>query len=207
MIGPSSSHTAGACKLGYMARKINNNSIKSVICYLSGSFFKTHKGHGTDKALIGGLLGLKPDDIRLKNAFKIAYSSGIRYSFEEIDLDSYHPNTVKFQISNYDGSETIVIGSSTGGGKVAICKINDFDVSLSGDYPTLIINHLDFPGISNKITQILSDYKINIATMSVTRVSLRKAASTIIESDQEIPLTVKNYLETVEHINDVKIIN
>lgn len=207
MIGPSSSHTAGACKLGYVTKKINHNSIKSVTCYLSGSFYKTHRGHGTDKALIGGILGIREDDIRLKNAFSIAGSSGIQYGFVEEDLDQYHPNTVRFHITNKDGSQTNVIGSSIGGGKVEILKINDFKVSFSGDYATLIINHFDKTGTTSQITNLLSERSINIATMSVTRISINKEASTIIESDTDIPTDITDQLLAIDSVSHVSLIN
>ncbi|MGL5616412.1 MAG: L-serine ammonia-lyase, iron-sulfur-dependent subunit beta, partial [Sarcina sp.] len=169
MVGPSSSHTAGAAKLGKVAGIVAGEKIVSVKFILHGSFAKTYKGHGTDKALVAGILGMQPDDERLRASFLIAKEEGLEYEFIESDLGDYHPNTVKFIIEGESGKISEIIGSSIGGGAIEIVEINGEAVTFTGAYPTLITYHKDKPGAVNKITNILYEHKINIAYMSVSR--------------------------------------
>lgn len=207
MIGPSSSHTAGAAKLGFIASKINNNDFTKVDIILHGSFAKTYKGHGTDKAIIGGLLGMLPDDMNIKHSISISDEKGLNICITEDDLGYYHPNTVKFIFYNTDGSTHTIIGSSIGGGSIEIVEIDSFKISFTGEYPTLIINHLDRKGIISEITTILANNNINVATMSVSRLQKNKEASIIIESDSNITNDVKKQLKIINDIHSVKVIN
>lgn len=207
MIGPSSSHTAGAAKLGLIAKHINNKTFSKVTFNLHGSFKSTYKGHGTDKALIGGILGFEPDDIRIRSAYQCAEESGIDIDFKPVYLDGHHANTVEIVFTNDDNTENRIIGSSIGGGDVIIKVINDFSVSFNGKYPTIIVKHLDKKGILSIITTILATRNINIATMEVSRTSKNKQASIIIECDEHIPETVVAMVRTIPDVTSVKLID
>ena len=141
MIGPSSSHTAGAVRLGLMAKEILVEPVKSVEIKLHGSFAQTYKGHGTDRALIAGIMGFKPDDERIRDALQIATENNIKYSFEKVNLDDAHPNTAIIKLTGISGHVVSVQGASIGGGNIVISYINDFEVNLSGKYPSLIVVH------------------------------------------------------------------
>ena len=207
MIGPSSSHTAGAVKLGLIANMINNNTIDKVDIIFHGSFAKTYRGHGTDKAIIGGLLGMKPDDINIRNSIAIAAEKNLIINITEDDLGYYHPNTAKLIFYNKDGSTHTIIGSSIGGGSIEIVEIDSFKISFTGEYPTMIIEHIDRKGIINEITAVLANNNINIATMNVTRLQKNKEASLIIESDSTISQSVSESLKNIADIKSVKVIN
>ncbi len=183
MIGPSSSHTAGAARLAKIAKDICNEEIKRVKFYLHGSFAQTYRGHGTDRALLAGILGYEPDDERLRDSLKIADKQNIKYEFIMSDLGLVHPNTVKFEIEDIHGKKTVVVGSSIGGGSVIITNINDFEVEFTGEYHTIITRHLDKRGIISEVSGILAHNGINIANMKVSRNLGSKDASMIIEID------------------------
>ncbi len=207
MIGPSSSHTAGAAKLGLIASMINNNNFDKIDIILHGSFAQTYRGHGTDKAIIGGILGMKPDDINIRNSISIAAEKKLLVNITEDDLGYYHPNTAKLIFYNADGSTHTIIGSSTGGGSIQIVEIDSFKISFTGEYPTLIINHIDRKGIISEITTVLADNNINVATMNVSRLQKNKEASIIIESDSIIPQNVSERLKTIDDVKSVRVIN
>ncbi|KGG80812.1 L-serine ammonia-lyase, iron-sulfur-dependent subunit beta [Caloranaerobacter azorensis] len=207
MIGPSSSHTAGAARLGKVAMEIAGNDFEAVTFYLHGSFAKTYKGHGTDRALVAGILGMEPYDERLKNSLNIAKEKGIKIKFVETDLGYEHPNTVKIVFYMKDGKKVNVTGSSIGGGSIVITNINGYNVEFSGMYPTLIIKHIDKKGIISKVTTVLAKHDINIATMKVNRKIKGKEASMIIETDHEINSTVIEELQNIKEITNAKAIN
>jgi L-serine dehydratase len=206
MIGPSSSHTAGASKIGYMAAQIFEHEINKVDFYLHGSFYKTHSGHGTDRALLAGIMKFKPDDRNIRYAFKIADKEGIEYRFIEEDLGEVHPNSVKIVMYSKDGETEQIIGSSVGGGRILIVKIGDTDVEVDGDYSTLITKHYDKPGMIAKVSTILSKYKINIAFMKVFRQMKGANASLIVQVDDFIGEDVISTIKEAEGIIDVKFI-
>lgn len=187
MVGPSSSHTAGACRLGLMARAILGATPERAVIRLHGSFAATGEGHGTQRAMVGGLLGLAPDDLRLRRAFDEAHDAGLQYSFETIDLgDEAHPNTAVIELSR--GAERLVIrGSSVGGGRVEITRIDEFPVSLGGDYPTLVLAAHDRPGTIASISSVFAEAGINMATMRVDRSGRHQEALMTIEVDAPIP--------------------
>ncbi len=139
MTGPSSSHTAGAVRMAHIARHIAGMDVSSVQFTLYGSFAETGRGHGTDKALIAGILGMQTDDTRIKNAYLIAKEMGVDVAFQYSDEPVEYPNTAKMQIVGQDGNTTEVVGVSIGGGNILITEINGMAVELSGDYPTLIV--------------------------------------------------------------------
>ena len=207
MIGPSSSHTAGAAKLGLIAKHINHKAFNKVIFQLHGSFAETYTGHGTDKALIGGVLGFEADDIRLRDAYKFAQAIDLITAFEKTELETPYANTVNIVFYNLDGSINEIMGASLGGGAVIIKKINDFKVHFTGNYPTLIVKHMDKKGVLSSLTTLLATKNINIATMEVSRTSKNKEASIILECDDAIPTEVITLLEQVPDIISVKSIN
>jgi L-serine dehydratase len=186
MVGPSSSHTAGAVRLGAMALKILGTEPIEVEITLHGSFAETGKGHGTNFALVAGLLGLRTDDERIPQALQLAEEKGIKIRFKTGNLGEVHPNTVKFRLTGRDEKVVEVIGSSIGGGRIVVSRINEFQVEVMGDYNTLIIIQRDLPGVVAQITSLLAIAQINIAQMRVSREKKGSHALTIVEMDQAI---------------------
>lgn len=187
MIGPSSSHTAGALRIAHLARKMVPVNVVKVEFTLYGSFAHTYKGHGTDKALVGGVLGYDTEDPRIKNSFRYAYEAGLAYSFHpNTEAAGLHPNTVEVKLFGEDGSTTSIQGASIGGGNVMIERIDGVDINLSGDYHTILIKQADLPGIVAHIASVLSERNINIAFMRLYRESKGELAYTIVEADEEI---------------------
>ncbi|MGL4773526.1 MAG: L-serine ammonia-lyase, iron-sulfur-dependent subunit beta [Clostridium sp.] len=207
MIGPSSSHTAGAARLGKVARAIAGDEIKKVRFLLHGSFGKTYKGHGTDRALVAGILGMEPSDIRLRDALEIAKEQGLDFSFEEFDLGDEHPNTVKFLITTKDGRESEIMGCSIGGGSIKITEVNGNAVEFTGEYPTLIISHRDVPGAVSKVTKFLYDEHINIAFMKVFRNQRGKEATMAFELDNKLDDKTLEAIKKEDPVNKVVYIN
>lgn len=208
MIGPSSSHTAGACRIGKAAFKISSEDIKKVTFLLHGSFAKTYRGHGTDKALIGGILGFDPDDERIKHSFDLAKEKGIEFAFQEEDLGEVHPNTVKIIVQKSDGETVELIGSSIGGGNIVITEINGLELEFTGEYETLIISHEDKPGVIAKVTAVLALYDINIAFMRVYRYSKGQNAFMIIEADNKISNEIVAYIKkTIPEVPQAFLVN
>ena len=205
MIGPSSSHTAGAARLGKIGREIADKSFNGVTFYLHGSFAKTYKGHGTDRALVAGILGMEPSDERIKNSLNIAKEEGISIEFIETDLGYQHPNTVKM-VFHYDNKDDFfLIGSSIGGGNILITNLNGDEIQFSGNYPTILIRYIDQKGSISRISSILSSEDINIATMKVTRE--RKIATMVMEIDSPIEKTVIDKIAKLDEIIYIKGIN
>lgn len=198
MIGPSSSHTAGAVRLGLLAKNIYKTTPKKVVFRLYNSYAHTGKGHGTEKGLLAGVLGLSVDDRRIKNIFESDIAKEIDYSFEYYDNFKYHPNAVEMI---FDGENKMLIaGESVGAGEVAIRKIDDFNVKLTGKYNTLILVYKDMPGMISQVTSILQSKNINIASLICDRNAKGKEASMIISIDGNIDSSV---VETVEEIPEV----
>lgn len=193
MTGPSSSHTAGACRLSYVALRIAGGKAQKVRFTLYGSFALTGMGHGTDKALIAGALGMLPDDPRIINAYDIARAQGLEVELILSDADvNYHPNTACILITAPDGVETEVMGSSIGGGSIKIVEINGLEVEITGEYPTLIIQYRDVPGMVSVVTHVLAQHQINIAFMRVFRHGKGADAYMTIETDQPVPLKTRD---------------
>ena len=193
MVGPSSSHTAGACRLGLMARAIVGGTPERVRILLHGSFAATGEGHGTHRAIVGGLAGLAPDDLRLRDAFTHAEAAGIEWSFESVDLGEAHPNTAVFEVSR--GTESVrVQGASVGGGRIEVTEIDGFAVSLGGGYHTLVVLARDEPGTIATIAGAFARDDVNLATMRVDRTGRHKDALMTIEVDDAIPDAVLDEL-------------
>ncbi len=207
MVGPSSSHTAGAVKIGYTARKLLREDVKEAKIYLHGSFLLTGKGHGTDKALIAGLLGMKPDDERIPDSFRYAKERGLHYQFEGIELRNAHPNSVLLKLAGIKGNEIEIIASSIGGSSIVINQIDGVEADITAAYPTLVIKNIDKPGHVSMVTSLLSKQNINIATMKIQRDKRGGNAIMIIECDQEVPSEVIELLYHAEGVKKVTYIN
>lgn len=201
MVGPSSSHTAGAVRIGNVARAILNAEPERVLFYLFGSFADTYKGHGTDVALAAGIMGLKTDDERIPSALLLAQEKGVDMKFIPLADEVDHPNTVRIIMYPKVGEKMVVEAISIGGGNIQITMINDIKLCMDGGVPNLLILHRDKPGMIANVATILSDLKINIATMKVDRVSKGGSASMIIELDQD---TLKASLNKLEELDNVE---
>ncbi len=186
MTGPSSSHTAGAARIAYIARRIIAQDVTEVYFTLYGSFAETGKGHGTDKALIGGILGFTPDDERIPNAYEYAKEQGVIVNFKYSDEPTRHPNTVKIEACDAQGKWTEVRGESIGGGNILITEIDELEVELTGEYPTIIVRHHDEPGVIAEVSHVLAQLNINIAFMRVFRHGRGEDAYMCIETDTPV---------------------
>ena len=206
MVGPSSSHTAGAARLGKVARAVAGGDIDDVTFYLHGSFAKTYKGHGTDRALVAGILGMEPSDLRLRDSLEIAKEMGLKIRFREADLGDVHPNTVEFVIKGKEGTYEL-IGSSIGGGSIEVTSVNGNSVNFTGAYPTIIVSNKDVPGVVSKVTSILYDNDINIAFMKVFRNQKGRDATMVFEVDHEVTAEIIGNVKAIEGINKVIMIN
>ena len=207
MIGPSSSHTAGAVSIALMARKLFSEEIQSVTFTLYGSFAKTYQGHGTDRALLGGILGFPTYDERIRDAFEHAQEMGVSYKYiiDEQTVTN-HPNTADIDIIGISGRQMSIRGESIGGGKMKIVRIDGIDVEFTGEYSTLIVKQLDKPGVVAHITQALSEQNVNIAFMRLFREDKGATAYTVVESDEAIPPQVLDQIRTNEHVADLMLI-
>ncbi|HYW07224.1 MAG TPA: L-serine ammonia-lyase, iron-sulfur-dependent subunit beta [Longimicrobium sp.] len=187
MIGPSSSHTAGACRLGLLARAILGGTPERARIQLHGSFAATGEGHGTQRAIVGGLAGIPPDDLRLRAAYDEGAAAGMEWSFEEVELgDDAHPNTSIFHVEL--GTEKVELrGASLGGGRVEVTEIDGFPVALTGAYHTLVLLAHDEPGTIAAVAAVLAGHHINLATMRVDRTGRHQDALMTIEADEPIP--------------------
>lgn len=192
MVGPSSSHTAGAARIGNMGRTLLGEEVARADIGLYGSFAETGYGHGTDRALLAGLLGMKPDDLRIPNAYEEANRAGMAYSFRTVELRDAHPNTALLELTGKSGKQLTLQASSIGGGAIVVNKIDGIDVNFTGDFNTLIVRNQDESGSVAAITSILSQVHINVANMSVNRHRRGGDALMVIETDQHIkPRQVK----------------
>ena len=187
MVGPSSSHTAGAVRIGLACRRILGEEIAEADITLSGSFAATGRGHGTDKAIVAGLLGMTPDDVRVPDSFLYAREKGLVFSFAFGEIPMSHPNTARLQLRGVSGARSDIEAASVGGGRIEIRRIGDMALRFSAEQPTLIIRNEDKPGTVAEVSRILSEEKINIATFNVNRNSRGGTAVMVIECDT--PLT------------------
>lgn len=207
MIGPSSSHTAGAVSIALMARNLFSEEIKEVTFTLYGSFAKTYQGHGTDRALLGGILGFPTYDERIRDAFKYAKEMSVSYQYIIDDQTvTNHPNTADIDITGESGRKMSIRGESTGGGKIKIVRIDGIDVEFTGEYSTLIVKQFDKPGVVAHITQSLSEQDVNIAFMRLFREDKGATAYTIVESDETIPAQVLERIRTNKNVSNLVLI-
>lgn len=206
MIGPSSSHTAGAAKLGRVARQIVDREFDKVEFFLHGSFEKTGKGHGTDRALLAGVMNIREDDERLPKAFEIAKQWGLQFSFEGITLENAHENAVRMVFYMNGEKLAVVEGASIGGGEILITKIDGYDVSIRGNLTTIFVRQNDRQGVISHVASVLAKYNINIATMNVSRSAKHVDAMCIVEVDDDLNGEIAKELADYKDIKFVKII-
>ena len=204
MVGPSSSHTAGAVKIGRISRKLLAEPVAVAKIYFHGSFQATGKGHGTDKAVIAGLLGMEVDDADIPRSFEVANQNGMKFEIQGADLGDAHPNSVKLNLEGVSGQKLEIIGASIGGGQIEIRELNGLPVSFSGDYPTLAMQHIDQPGSVRAVTTLLAYQSVNIATMQLDRAKRGGNAVLIVECDQEVP---REAIEAVQQLQGLLKVN
>lgn len=198
IIGPSSSHTAGAVKLGLLAQKLFKDKPQEVKFVLYNSYAKTGKGHGTDKGLLAGTLGMNVDNENIKNAFEIAKEKSLKYVFERKNDFSRHPNSV--DIIYEKPFRLIIKGDSIGGGNVVVTDINEYKVELKGDYYTLLLIYKDKPGMVYNVTNIIRKENVNIATLICNRTQKGEEASMCISLDSSLSQDALNKLNSIEEV-------
>lgn len=203
MIGPSSSHTAGAVRIGKVCRDILGQKAVKADIGLAGSFALTYKGHGTDKALIAGILGMLPDDERIRNSLKLAKKAGLEYSFSEVKLGRVHPNTVRVHLLGERKSECTVQAASVGGGNILVTRLNGIDTEFTGEQDTLIIPHRDVPGTIAHVTAMVADSGINIGNFRLSRPNKGYQAVMTIEVDGEVNENLVTRLKELPDIINV----
>lgn len=207
MIGPSSSHTAGAVAIALIAQKMISPPLKEVEFILYGSFAKTYRGHGTDRALLGGVMGFATDDTRIRDSFAIATQRGISYRFTPNETETdIHPNTVDVKMVNAAGQTMTVRGESLGGGKVRIVGINGVQVDFTGEYSALIVVQQDRPGVVAHIIKAISEAGVNIAFMRLFRDAKGGIAYTIVESDDKLPRGIGEQIRENPNVHDVMVV-
>ena len=207
MIGPSSSHTAGASVIAFLAQKMISGPLAKVEFILYGSFAKTYKGHGTDRALLGGIMGFSTDDMRIRDSYQIARERGLAFSFKVNEEETeVHPNTVDITMENTKGQTMTIRGESLGGGKVRIVRINQVKVDFTGEYSAVIVIQQDKPGVVAHIIKVLSERNVNIAFMRLFREKKGHMAYTIVESDGYLSEDVADELRQNSNVHDVMIV-
>ncbi|MCI9133180.1 MAG: L-serine ammonia-lyase, iron-sulfur-dependent, subunit beta [Lachnospiraceae bacterium] len=207
MVGPSSSHTAGAVRIGQITRRLLGEKPVKARITLSGSFAATGVGHGTDRALVAGLLGMKPDDMQVPDSFFLAEDQGLLFSFEEMQVKGAHPNTAVLFVTGETGRELEVQASSLGGGRIMVNKLDGIQVDFTGESSTLIVHNMDQPGHVAEVTSMLSHKSVNIATMQLYRDHRGGYAVMVIETDQDIPQEALKWLSRLEGIIKVTYLN
>lgn len=208
MVGPSSSHTAGAARIGRAARQLFGEQPEQAVVLFYGSFAATYRGHGTDRAIVGGLLDLQTDDPRIPNALEAAEQSGLHVTFDEGKGLFPHPNTAKIILaSSAKPKQLSMVGTSIGGGNIEIVEINGFNVKMTGTYPTVVIWHHDWPGVIADVTQLLKQRKVNIGYMSVDRKSRSGDALTVLELDAAATPELIADLYGLEAIQSVHVVD
>ncbi len=207
MVGPSSSHTAGAVRIGYITRTLLGSAPVHAAIGLHGSFAATGKGHGTDRALIAGLLGMKPDDMRIPESFEIAKAEELKFTIENVQIAGAHPNTARLTVTDRAGNLLEVQASSVGGGRILINKLDGITVNCTGEGPTLIVHNQDHPGHVAEVTTMLAGRGINIATLQLYRNKRGGDAVMVIEIDQPVPEEAVSQLEQKAGIMKVAYLN
>lgn len=209
MIGPSSSHTAGACRLGRVANKVlNGRTPVSVDFELYGSFARTFRGHGTDVALLGGLMGMHSDDERIRDAFALADAAGLLYRFIPMTEPASHPNTVRIRFTLADGTMGEMMGASIGGGNIRVDEVNGMRVDFNGELTTMLILHDDVPGVIAAVTNVMREryQDLNISNFHLSRTERGGEAIMTIEVDTVPPEEIQKDIEALDHVENVFVI-
>lgn len=207
MVGPSSSHTAGAVRIGLVSRKLLGEEVQRAELYLHGSFADTGAGHGTDKALIAGLLGMEPDDERIPHSFEYAENAELEFSFGVTELRAAHPNSVLLKLRGESGGELEIVAASVGGGRIQIRRLGGMELCFTAEQPTLIIKNEDQPGSVADVSRVLAQRGINIGTFQVNRDGRGGCAVMVIECDAPISQDVVNYISSLPGILGAVCIN
>ena len=200
MIGPSSSHTAGAARIGLVTRALLGKTAVTALIFLPGSFAKTYKGHGTDKAIVAGILGMKTDDERIRFSLDVAENQGLQVQIETGELENAHPNTAQITLTAKDGEQVSLRGSSIGGGNILITRVNGMEVSLTGQNPALIVLHKDAPGTIAAVTELMAEYGVNICNFHLARQTKGGLAVMTIESDSYLGPDLNEKINHLENI-------
>ena len=207
MVGPSSSHTAGAARIGNMGRTLLGEEVARADIGLYGSFAETGYGHGTDRALLAGLLGMKPDDLRIPESFAVAAEQGLTFTFQNVQMRNAHPNTARLKLTGANGRALDIVAESVGGGRIRIRSIDGIETNFSGEHNTLIVHNQDTPGHVAAVTAALMQRHVNIATMQLYRDEQGGYAVMILECDQPIPKDIEQWLSHIEGIQKITIFN
>lgn len=206
MIGPSSSHTAGAARIGRVARRLLGEDVAEARVGFCGSFARTWRGHGTDRAVVGGLMDVAADDARLRDSLDEAKRRGLSVTFEEIQLKGAHPNTVRLRLRGVSGKRIEVTGASVGGGSIEIREIDGLSLRVTAQKHTLIIAHRDTPGIIARVSSLLAGAPVNIATMQVARSAAGGKAMTTMELDELPPDEIVAALKVMKGVESVTLL-
>ena len=201
VVGPSSSHTAGAVRIGFAARQILDDDVAEAEICLHGSFADTGIGHGTDKALLGGILGMSTDDERISESYSVADSQGLKYRFSTVNLNFAHPNTALITLKGKTGKTAQVQASSVGGGRISVDVVNGVEMRFSGEYPTLIVESTDRPGFAAKVASFLAFNEVNIATINLCRMKRGGNAIMVMEIDKPVE---KRIIEGLKGFVDIR---
>ena len=207
MVGPSSSHTAGAVRIGLVCKTLLGEIPVKANIFLHVSFAATGVGHGTDKALVAGLMGMKPDDMRIPDAFLLAKESGMEVHFQSIHLKDAHPNTALLELTGTHDNQLSIQAASLGGGRIMVHKIDNITVNFTGEYPTLIVHNIDQPGHVAEVTSMLSHKSVNIANMQLYRDKKGGYAVMVLETDQPVPEESVQWLAHLEGVLKVTYFN
>ena len=205
MIGPSSSHTAGACRLGLVAHHLLGEAPRRVHIGLHASFAKTGRGHGTHLALIAGVLGFAPDDPRLPQAFEEAKAAGLSFEFKDVDLGDVHPNTAQIDLYG-DTQQVTVQGSSTGGGVILVTQVQGLGVNFSGANPTLLLRYADAVGMIARVASTIAADNVNIAALTCTRETRGGQALLAIELDHPLSAEALAFMNAWQVTNWVRLL-
>lgn len=200
MIGPSSSHTAGAARIGRITLALLGAPAVKADILLHGSFAKTYKGHGTDKALIAGIMGMSTDDVRIRNALELAQNQGLEVTITTGDIDGAHPNTAKVTLTDCQGHTVSLLGSSIGGGNILVTEVNGMEVSVTGQYTTLIVLHRDAPGTIAAVTEVMAEAGVNICNFRLSRQNRGGQAVMTIEIDGSFGPSLNETIKTLPNI-------
>ena len=203
MIGPSSSHTAGAVRIGKTTQVILGEDVRRADIGLAGSFAKTYRGHGTDRALVAGLLGMFPDDARIRNSFEEAKERGLEFTINEVKIPRSHPNTVRLHISGESGKECVIVGVSIGGGNILIHSVNEMETEFSGEADTLIIAHQDTPGVIAEVASLMAWHGVNIGNFKLNRPHKGFQAVMTVEVDGHTEAGIAEKLRELPHVESV----
>lgn len=206
MIGPSSSHTAGAVRLGRVAYKLLGTEAVSARIELTGSFAQTYRGHGTDKALVAGIMGMDSDDERIRRSLELAAEAGMEVAFVETNIPNAHPNTARITLAGRHGESAVVQGASVGGGSILITAINGMSVSFTGQYNTILVRHLDKPGAIAAVTQFMAGSGMNIGNFRLSREHRGGEALMTIEVDGDVSDAVMDALNALEPVQKAVLI-